>query len=141
MATVTYRRLDANYDPVRGQGQHDFVEDIHAVAQAIKTRLNLWLNEWWEDLADGLPMMEGILGVMGAARSGHAALLLQQRILDTPYVMGLSNVLWDFNASSRAFSFQCEASVSFSSGTVKVVGTFNKDAGSSLAWTVTAKGA
>lgn len=134
MTTVLYRKLGPNADPIRGQGLNDFLTDLAAVAQAVQTRLALWQGEWWEDLTDGLPMLQGILGVMGAGKSGRAALLIQQRILGTPYVIGLSNVSTTYNAAARALTFQCTAIVSFG-GTVSVVGTFTSGLQNTPVWT------
>ena len=136
MSIVTYRRLDSNYEPVFGQGQNDFTSDLAAVAQAIQTRLNLWLGEWWEDLNDGLPMLQGILGKMGAGQSGEIPLLIQERILGTPYVTEIINVKTLYNKSTRQFSFSCGAVVAFG-GQLTIVGTF---ANSNGGWTVTPSG-
>ena len=138
MSTVVYRRLGPNTDPVRGQGLFDFLTDLQAVAQAIQTRLALWQGEWWADLSDGLPMLQGILGVMGAGASGRAALLIQQRILGTPYVISLSNVATSYNAQSRRLTFSCTATAAFG-GVISVVGTYSQAAGP--VWTATPGGA
>jgi hypothetical protein len=134
MPTVVYRRLSSEYEPVYGQGQNDFVADIYAVAQAIQTRLNLWLGEWWADLNDGLPMLQGILGVMGAGQGNYAELLIQERILGTPYVGSLSNVSSTYNPATRALTFSCQTNVVFG-GIIQIVGTYNPTQSNSQAWT------
>lgn len=57
---MRYRRLDKNGDYSFGNGQYDFLVDIEAVPQAIKTKLNLFEGEWWEDLKEGFPFYQDI---------------------------------------------------------------------------------
>jgi len=139
MPTVVYRRLSSSYDPVYGQGQNDFVQDIYAVAQAVMTRLNMWAEEWWADLNDGLPMLQGILGVMGAGQGNAIGLLIQQRILGTPYVSSLFSVTTTYNAATRAYTFSCQANVSFG-GIIQIVGTFTNTQTNVSPWQVTPVG-
>ena len=48
------RRLDENHDYCFGRGFGDYLQDVsgnpEAIAQSIKTRLLLFLGEWWKDL-------------------------------------------------------------------------------------------
>ena len=63
---MRYRRLDENHDMCFGRGLSDYLVDStgdpDAIAQAIKTRLLLFYGEWWEDIYDGLPLWQQILG-------------------------------------------------------------------------------
>jgi hypothetical protein len=114
MATILYRALDANGDPLFGQGQANFLADINAVAQAISTRLKLLQGEWWENLNAGTPVFQSMLGVAGTGKHPNAvALLLKQRILATPYVTGVSNVSTSYNGATRSFSFSCQVETQF----------------------------
>jgi len=87
--TLLYLQLDAAYDPIFDVTAS--LTNLDAVTQAIQTRLNLWLGEWWERLNDGLPVFQQMLGQLGSAQ-GLAAmeLSIQQRIQDTPYVTSAS---------------------------------------------------
>jgi hypothetical protein len=115
MAQLTYRSLDANNDVIWSST----LTDIDAVAQAIRTRINLFHAEWWADLQDGTPVWQSMLGASGSLRNQQAiSLLLQQRILGTPFVNSVSNVQASFNSSTRAFSFYAEVQTQF--GTVSV---------------------
>ena len=82
MSTIRVRKLDSNYDPVYGNGQDDYIFDIYAVAQILQSRLRLWLGEWWEDLKEGTPMTQKILGKMGTSKA-IADYVIQKRILET----------------------------------------------------------
>jgi len=116
MATITYRRLDPNGDPYCGQGQANFVSDIDAVAQIIATRLKLLQGEWWENLNAGTPLFQSILG--RSAPYQAASLILQQRILGTPFVASISNVQTGYDGSTRAFTFSCQVLTQFGALTV-----------------------
>src|SRR5665213_954427 len=112
--SLTYRALDNNYDPLWGQGQTNFVNDVNAVAQAVLTRLNLFEAEWWANTLDGLPLWQKILGSGAGVRNQQAiSLLIQQRILGTPYVINLNNVQITYNSSVRAFTFYAEINTQF----------------------------
>jgi hypothetical protein len=114
MSKITYRQLDRSYEPTYGQGQANFLYDADAVAQAIQTRLLLFEGEWWENLADGLALWQRILG-QGASLQDQQAivLLIQQRILGTPYVTLVENVQFDWNSTTRSFQFYCVAQTQF----------------------------
>ncbi len=119
MATITYRKLDQNGDPLQGGGQSNFVSDLDAVAQAIQTRLKFLQGEWWENLNAGTPLFQSMLGVSGVGRNPETVtLLLTQRILGTPFVTGVSNVATSVNSSTRAFQFSCQVQTQFGSLTV-----------------------
>lgn len=119
MATILYRALAANGDPLFGNSQSNFVSDLNAVAQAIATRLKLLAGEWWENLNAGTPVFQSMLGVSGSGkRPDTVALLLTQRILATPFVTGVSNVQTSYNDTARAFTLSCQAQTQFGTLTV-----------------------
>jgi hypothetical protein len=60
---MRYRRQDANGDYVFGHGKVDFYIDQPAVfAQAVKTRLRLFLGEYFVDTTVGMPWQSQVLG-------------------------------------------------------------------------------
>jgi hypothetical protein len=119
MATITYRKLDLNGDPLWGGGQTNFMSDLEAIAQAIGTRLKLLQGEWWENLNLGTPIFQSMLGVPGSGkRPRPVSLLLVQRILSTPFVTGVSNVTTSYDPNARAFQFSCQVQTRF--GTITV---------------------
>ena len=114
MATVTYRALGANNEPSMGQGQANFISDVDAVAQAIRTRLLLFENEWWENLADGLPLWQKILGYGGGGRNQQAvALIIQSRILGTPHVTKLISSQYSYSSATRKFAYHAVVGTQF----------------------------
>jgi|SRR5215469_6083614 len=114
MATIIYRRLDQNYEPMYGQGKGNFLTDIDAVAQAIETRLLLFQGEWWESTLEGLPLWQQILGQPGGTkRLERITLLIQQRILGTPYVNGITKLASAWNSNTRMIQFYAEVQTRF----------------------------
>jgi hypothetical protein len=60
---MRYRKQDANGDFTFGHGSGDFfVNEAATVAQAIKTRLLLWLGEYFVDTTVGMPWQTQVLG-------------------------------------------------------------------------------
>lgn len=116
-AQIVYLRLDAEYDPVFQVGAE--LSNLDAVAQAIKTRLLLFQGEWWENLNEGTPMFQDIIG-QRASESGQKimALALANRIAGTPYVSAVKDMAVSFDEKTRQLRFNCTAQTSF--GTVPV---------------------
>ena len=91
---MKYRAQNSSGDYVFGAGVGNFLSGIDAVAQAIKTKLLLFQNEWWENKNIGLPMLQGIVGVQGSNKN-DADLLIVKRIRETPDVLDVSDVSSD----------------------------------------------
>lgn len=114
-AVIQYLRLDENYDLVFDNAAA--LTDAQAVAQAIGTRLRLFLGEWWENLSLGLPVFQTMLGHL-ASQQGQAAMALavQQNVAGAPYVTAVNDV--SVNFANGALSIQVKAQTRF--GTVTV---------------------
>ena len=111
-ASILYLRLDEDYDPVFDPGAE--LSNLDAVAQAIKTRLLLFQGEWWENLNEGTPMFQEIIG--RRATGGQLqimSLALTQRVAGTPYVSSVQNAEIKYDPFTRALSFSCIAQTSF----------------------------
>jgi hypothetical protein len=122
MATVIVRKLDANGDPMYGHGDADFISDIDAVAQIILTKLRLFQGEWWENLAEGTPMFQSILGVPGAGKHPQTiSLILKTRIEQVDWVTGVSDITTSYDATSRAFAFTATVQTIFGPLTISNV--------------------
>lgn len=105
--------LDQNGDYIFGINQNAFLIDINAVVQAIKTTLLLFTGEWWENINDGTPMFQSILGQSGIQKTAIDR-ILQQRILSVPNVTGLLNL--QTSLANRQYLFYVAVSTQF--GTV-----------------------
>lgn len=114
MASITVRKLDpVTWEPQWGEGQANFISDIDAVGQLIAQRLKLFEGEWWSDQADGLPLWQQILGVGGAHDQQKINLLIQSRILDAPFVTGLSDVQSSYDSVTRRYNFFANVQTQF----------------------------
>jgi hypothetical protein len=112
---IQYLALDADNDPIFDPTT--VLTNGDAVAQAILTRLRLFLGEWWENLNLGLPAFQVILGQLASGRGQQAMeQAIQQQILGTPYVTGLVGVEVAFQ--NGQFSFTCTAQTAFGNVTV-----------------------
>lgn len=118
MPSIQVRALQSG-DPGRGQSLANFIYDIEAVAQIIGTTLKLLQGEWWESLNTGTPVFQSILGVPNT--TDGVGLILRQRILSVPFVIGVENLIVTFNRSTRHYTFSCTAVTAF--GSVGVSGS------------------
>lgn len=101
---MKYRRLDDNWDYCFGRGQQNYLTDIEAVAQAIKSRMQLLYAEWWEDLTDGLPLWERILGTSGSEKNRRIVdIIIRDRIAETDGV--LSVLSYESSYERRIYKF------------------------------------
>ena len=99
---MRYRQLDVNGDYVLGNGLSSFyVNTPDAVAQAVKTRLQLWLGEWFLDTTDGTNWQTGVLG--RNTQSTRDA-IIRNRILTTPGVNVILSYSSSFDRASRTFN-------------------------------------
>ena len=117
MSTIRVRRLDENWDPVYGNGEDDYIFDVDAVMQIIKSRLRLWLAEWWENQTEGLPMFQQILGKLGTKKAVIDK-LIQARIAKTVYVTRVVSFVSSFDPNNR--SYECQAIVDTQFGRIVI---------------------
>lgn len=112
-ATFTYRQLVGPYNEPMWSA---YYSGAQAVAQAIMTRLMLFEGEWWESVTDGTPWWQQILGQ--GTPSAQIALLIQNRILGTPYVTGITNLEFNFSNSTRGFGLSANVQTALGPTTV-----------------------
>lgn len=97
---MTVRKLDENGDIVT-QGSI-FLTGREEIEQTIKTRLRLFLGEYFRDITDGTPWFEQILGKGSTLSAREAA--LRNRIVRTPGVVRLTSFSTDFDLNTRTYS-------------------------------------
>lgn len=99
---MRYRQLSSTGDMQFGSGQLNFLIDSpEAVAQAVTTTLKLWLGEWYLNLNEGTPYLEGILGEHSQAT---ADLTIQSVVTGVQGVLSLTNYSSVIDPDTRKYS-------------------------------------
>ena len=99
---MRYRKLDNDGDYVFGSGKSDFLHTSpEAVGQAVRTRLNLWLKEWFADTSEGSGWTQAILG---RQPENLYEMTLRQRILETPGVLSIDDFFSQLDPNTRTLS-------------------------------------
>lgn len=101
---MRYRKLTADGDYSFGGGQLDFWRDVpEAVGQAAQTRLLLWLGEWFYNIDDGTPYMQGVFGKKSL---DSANITIQDRILGTEGLTDIQDYESEVNSDTRVMTAQ-----------------------------------
>lgn len=107
---MIYRRLDDNGDYTFGGNQSSYIKDAQAVDQAVTTRLRQMIYEWWEDLEDGLPLWQKIIG----SRDKEAAeKIIRDRIQKTKYVKSILNFSVEWKNETRKLIIRAAVDTEF----------------------------
>ena len=94
-----------------GSQQADFLRDTpEAVAQAVTTRLGLWLDEWFLDSTDGTPYVQAALGKYKTQTIEPA---IRQRILETENVTGIAAFVLQLDPDARKVTIQATIDTAF----------------------------
>ena len=95
------RALGPTGDYTFGRSNLNFLVDSPAaVAQCVGTRLKLWEGEWFLNLTEGTPWLQGILGKKNL---GLASALIRERVMGTPFVTGVTDFSFFFNSTTIAW--------------------------------------
>ena len=113
---ITVRAIGANGDPLYGNGTSNFISNLAAVAQIIKTSLLLISGELWYNKQVGLPLWGAL--VSNPITNQAVALIYQNIILGVPYVTGITSLAVTYLPQSRSFSFAAEVQTQFGALTV-----------------------
>lgn len=96
------RKYDSSGDVQFGQSINSYdINSPNAVANAVASRLNLWLGEWFLDTSDGTAWKTRVLGKYTASIRDD---VIRARVLSTPGVLSISKYSSSSNNSLRAFS-------------------------------------
>ena len=103
---MRYRILDVDGDYSFGRSSQNITYGIHAVGQAIRTRLLLLKGEWWENVEEGLPLFQEIIGQRGDVnRLMIADSIIKDRIVNTKNVLAIKEFNSEFE--DRSYTFSC----------------------------------
>ena len=84
------------------EGQLAFVTGKDYVAQRVRTRLQLFLGEWFLDTSQGVPWFQEIL--VKPANIVTTQALIKNTILNTPDVTGIESYSDSFDGTSRTYT-------------------------------------
>jgi len=107
---MRYRKLDENGDYVFGRNQSSYTSDASAVEQAVTTRLRQLLAEWWEDMEDGLPLWQQIIGTRDKERAER---IIRERIMRTKYVRSIRSFTVDWDNDRRHLTVRAAIDTAF----------------------------
>ncbi|KLU14358.1 MULTISPECIES: hypothetical protein [Xenorhabdus] len=111
---MRYRREDSNGDYSFGQGDNTFwINSPDAVAQAVKTRLNLWRGDWFLDIAEGTPYREAVL-----EKNYASAMAIRERILGTEGVTEIVSLDASRNPDTRKITLTATINTHYGRATV-----------------------
>lgn len=99
---MRYRKLSPDGDYTFGSGQLDFLIDSpEAVAQAVKTSLLLWQGEFFLNIEEGVPYMEGVIGKHSKEEADNTIL---SQITRVQGVVNIQNYQSEINPNTRKYS-------------------------------------
>ena len=118
---MRYRKQDDMGDYSFGSGLNDFhIDSAEAVAQAIDTRLKLWIGEWFADTSDGTGWSQAILGKQS---KNLYELTLRQRVLETYGVVSIESFQSSLNSDTRRLTVSMTVNTIF--GQTTLTGAYN----------------
>jgi hypothetical protein len=98
------RAMSPTGDMTFGRGEANFlIKTPTAVAQTIRTRLALWVGQWYLDLTVGMPWLQQVLG-KGTIPYYDTA--IRSNIEGAPGVTGIASYSSSLNTTTRALSLQ-----------------------------------
>lgn len=99
---MIYRALDDNGDMTIGN-QNAYISASDAVRQACVTRLRQLIYEWWEDVTDGVPYWQEIVGTRDIATAKR---LIRERIQNTDRVVSILSFDADWDNERRVLTIR-----------------------------------
>ena len=113
---MIYRKLDENGDYTFGGNAQSFYRNVpEAVAQSVVTRLKLWENEWFLDIAEGMPYIGGVLGKYTIQDTDA---IIKDKILSTEGVVEILEYSSSFSPDLRKFSVSVTISTIYGEATI-----------------------
>lgn len=117
---MRYRMLDTNGDYVLGMGESEFLSGPEAVAQAIVTHIKLLFGEWWEDVNQGTPLFQSILGKPGSEEhinsvdNIYKAMILSTELNGEQIVYSIDKYEREYSPTTRVYKFQATVTTIYS---------------------------
>ena len=99
------RRLTDDFDMSFGHGLSDFARDAEAIAQNVRTRLQLLRGEWFLDIDAGVPWLQEIM--VKPSNLALAESLIKQTIAETDGITEITNFDLTYDNNIRELSINC----------------------------------
>lgn len=113
---MRYRREGADGDYTFGSGDDTWlINSPDAVAQAVKTRFELWYGQWFLDTTAGTPWIQSVLGKQ---KPDVYNLAIRQRILETQGVNSIIDFNTNVNTATRRVTFTATIDTIYGTTTV-----------------------
>lgn len=113
---MRYRRENDAGDYTFGSGDDAWlINSPEAVAQAVKTRFELWYGEWFLDTTEGTPWIQTVLGKQ---RPDVYNLAIRTRILETRGVKSILQFDTISSGETRRVQFRAEIDTLYGTTTV-----------------------
>ena len=110
------RREDTDGDYTFGSGDDTWlINSPEAVAQAVKTRFELWYGQWFLDTTEGTPWIQSVLGKQ---KPETYNLAIRKRILETRGVKSILSFTTTVNTTTRRVQFFAEIDTLYGTTTV-----------------------
>lgn len=97
---MTVRRLDNNGDIATSGTQ--FISERDEIAQTVRTRLGLFLGEYFRDITEGTPWFQNVFSKRTSLASKEAA--VRNRILRTNGVQRLTKFETGYDITTRKYT-------------------------------------
>lgn len=105
---MKYRKLTNDGDYSFGGNSSDYVQGADAIGYAVRTKLLLFYQEWWEDLGQGIPMFQSILGQVNPELIRNSLTkLVEERILEVEGTNSVQNLEINIDKTKRTISMSC----------------------------------
>lgn len=113
---MRYRRETADGGYTFGSGDNSWlINSPEAVAQAVKTRFELWRGQWFLDTTAGMPWAQSILGKHDPTTYG---IIIRKYILETRGVRSILSFNSTVNSLTRRVQFTAEIDTIYGTTTV-----------------------
>ncbi len=104
---------------------NQFISGIDEIAQTVKTRLRLFLGEYFRDVREGTPWFQQILGKPESISAANA--VIAQRISRTPGVQELIGFEVSFDVATRKYTIRAEILTPFGATQITLNEVVNAD--------------
>lgn len=116
------RRLSDTGDYTFGQGEANFlIDSVECVAQNVRTRMKLWVGEWFLDVSEGTPWTTEILSAYLYNTKPLLDMAIRTRVLRTPGVVSIPEYQSSVDPTTRRLTVTMRINTTFGEASVQEV--------------------